>query len=1201
MKKGVYLSYQEVKEFVHKLGLKNQNEWREYCKSKNKPDNIPANPRGVYKNNGWISMGDFLGTGYVNNSERIYLSYKELKEIIHKLNLKSKTEWYDYCKSGDKPNNIPSNVNSVYKNKGWVDWGDFLGTGTIAPQKKEWVTYQEAKEFVSKLNLKNKEEWKEYVKSGNKPDNIPANPQGSYVNKSWISWGEFLGTGIIASYNRKYLSYEETKEFISKFSFKNRNEFNEYCKSKNKPDNIITTPDRAYKNKGWISWGEFLGTGYIANRNRKYLTYEEAKEFVMKLNLKSQTEWKEYAKSGNKLDNMPMHPNEVYENEGWKGWAHFLGYLGNGNVWNKNNIIAFLEENKEYLHTCSVPELLTIIESNGLYNYLTNEKIRRLQETKECSNEREQEVDEIINSVKEKTEEEFESNETELDDEIKEEENIILKKEEQEIILTPQEQTQDITIQESTDNEIRYLKALENESITASLDDERVEFLITNKINNLWYKILNKKLNIDTIRNHQTNNDYPTRIKETFLDEYDIVFNLDIPNDFIYDKEPLLMQKLIAYRLSVHKRYGNWSGVGAGKTIGAILAGHYINAKNTLIITFNSTIGHEDQRGWLNEIKLSTNNYKIYTKFDNYIKLDNNHNNYLVLNYETFQQNNSANYVIDLLENNIFDYIILDEVQSIKQRDNNDILSKRREVILGLISKIKELNPNYYLLAMSATPVINNLIEAKSLIELIKMEVLDDVQTRASIPNCIEMYRRLTNIGIRHKNIEDNILKNNKHTLIQIQANELFEEANQIPYDNTLEKEKLTIYNKLDAIKPFINTSNGKTIIYTHYVDGLDNIIHDYLSNLGFKVGVYTGNIISKKLRDDVLSDFINDKYDILLGSRPISTGVNGLQKISDRIIILSLPWTNAELEQLIGRVNRKGSLFKEVDVIIPLVEITNNDKIFNWDKNKYDLVTYKATIANAAVDGIIPDKLIPSKDKLLIDANDKLNEWLERLKQGDVLTVDRKELIVNLFPDITDENKRIIRINSELQEFNRLGKVTSSHNLNKKFNDNPSSWFNYHKLRREAMKDWNEIPYEVIAKKIKNKNHIVVDFGCGDNQMKKLIPNNKVISFDHIAFDDSVIPCDMADLSPYLENESVDVAVFSLSLWSPNYKDYINEAYRVLNFGGFIHIAEPLNNYQTNEEKNQLIKLITDVGFNITINPIHYSDKFIYISGIKL
>jgi superfamily II DNA or RNA helicase len=1192
-----YLSYQEAKEFVSKLGLKNQTEWKVYCMSGNKPYNIPNSVYAVYKkNNEWISWGDFLGTKSIAPQNRIYLSYEEAKEFVSKLKLKNAEDWFIYSKSGNKSDNIPANPSSVYKNKGWISWSDFLNKGFKDSKNRPYLLYEEAKEFVSKLNLKNQEEWKTYTKSGKKPDNIPANPSYSYRNKDWISWSDFLNNK-----NKKggWLSYEEAKEFVSKLVLKNKGEWKTYTKSGKKPYNIPNHPDEVYKN--WINWGDFLGTGLKNSKNKTFLTYEKAREFVMELNLKSNVEWNGYRISGNKPDEIPSDPYSKYENDGWKGWAHFLGYLGNGNAWNQNNIIAFLEENKEYLHTCSVPELLTIIESNGLYNYLTNEKIRRLQETKECSKEREQEVDEIINSVKEKTEEEFESNEIVLDDEIKEEENIILKKEEQEIILTPQEQTQDITIEESTDNEIRYLKALENESITASLDDERVEFLVTNKINNLWYKILNKKLNVDTIRNHQTNNDYPTRIKQTFLDEYDIVSNLEIPKDFIYDKEPLLMQKLIAYRLNVNKRYGNWSGVGAGKTIGAILAGHYVNAKNTLIITFNSTIGHEDQRGWLNEIKLSTNNYKIYTKFDSYVKLDNNYNNYLVLNYETFQQNNSANYVIDLLENNIFDYVILDEVQSIKQRDNNDILSKRREVILGLISKIKELNPNYYLLAMSATPVINNLIEAKSLIELIKMEVLDDVQTRASIPNCIEMYRRLTNIGIRHKNIEDNILKNNKHTLIEIQANELFEEANQIPYDNTLEKEKLTIYNKLDAIKPFLNTSNGKSIIYTHYVEGLDNIIYDYLSNLGFKVGVYTGNIISKKLRDDVLSDFINDKYDILLGSRPISTGVNGLQKISDRIIILSLPWTNAELEQLIGRVNRKGSLFKEVDVIIPLVEITNNDKIFNWDKNKYDLVTYKATIANAAVDGIIPDKLIPSKDKLLIDANDKLNEWLDRLKQGNILTVDRKELSVNLFPDITDEHKRIIRINSELQEFNRLGKVTSSHNLNKKFNDNPSSWFYYHKLRREAMKDWSEIPYEVIAKKIKNKNHIVVDFGCGDNQMKNLIPNNKVISFDHIAFDDSVIACDMADLSSHLENESVDVAVFSLSLWSPNYKDYIHEAFRVLNFGGFIHIAEPLNNYQTEDEKNQLINLITDVGFNITINPIHYSDKFIYISGIKI
>ena len=67
-----------------------------------------------------------------------------------------------------------------------------------------------------------------------------------------------------------------------------------------------------YEDKGWISWGEFLGTGYVANQNRKYLTYEEAREIVMELNLKSQTEWFQYCKSGNKPDNIPFNPQNFY-------------------------------------------------------------------------------------------------------------------------------------------------------------------------------------------------------------------------------------------------------------------------------------------------------------------------------------------------------------------------------------------------------------------------------------------------------------------------------------------------------------------------------------------------------------------------------------------------------------------------------------------------------------------------------------------------------------------------------------------------------------------------------------------------------------------------------------------------------------------------------------------------------------------------
>jgi len=44
-----YRSYKEAREFVRKLNLKNTYEWKEYCKSGNKPDDIPAAPWDVYK------------------------------------------------------------------------------------------------------------------------------------------------------------------------------------------------------------------------------------------------------------------------------------------------------------------------------------------------------------------------------------------------------------------------------------------------------------------------------------------------------------------------------------------------------------------------------------------------------------------------------------------------------------------------------------------------------------------------------------------------------------------------------------------------------------------------------------------------------------------------------------------------------------------------------------------------------------------------------------------------------------------------------------------------------------------------------------------------------------------------------------------------------------------------------------------------
>jgi hypothetical protein len=64
-----------------------------------------------------------------------FLPFKEAREFIHKLGLSKQKEWYEYCKSKGKPENIPSNASHVYR-KEWKGWGDWLGTGYITSKTR---------------------------------------------------------------------------------------------------------------------------------------------------------------------------------------------------------------------------------------------------------------------------------------------------------------------------------------------------------------------------------------------------------------------------------------------------------------------------------------------------------------------------------------------------------------------------------------------------------------------------------------------------------------------------------------------------------------------------------------------------------------------------------------------------------------------------------------------------------------------------------------------------------------------------------------------------------------------------------------------------------------------------------------------------------------------------------------------------------
>ena len=76
-----------------------------------------------------------------------------------------------------------------------------------------WRSYKDAKKFVHSLNLKSKNEWAEYTKSKNKPKDIPTAARTVYKkDEMWESWGDWLGTGTIATYNIQYRSFGEARK-----------------------------------------------------------------------------------------------------------------------------------------------------------------------------------------------------------------------------------------------------------------------------------------------------------------------------------------------------------------------------------------------------------------------------------------------------------------------------------------------------------------------------------------------------------------------------------------------------------------------------------------------------------------------------------------------------------------------------------------------------------------------------------------------------------------------------------------------------------------------------------------------------------------------------------------------------------------------------------------------------------------------------
>ncbi|MFC1745908.1 zinc-ribbon domain-containing protein, partial [Candidatus Riflebacteria bacterium] len=839
--------------------------------------------------------------------------------------------------------------------------------------------------------------------------------------------------------------------------------------------------------------------------------------------------------------------------------------------WTVDNIRHFVKELFPHLKTFDPAELYLIFQQQGLLNISGKSKgfVKALgtgrfplEEIEKFIDERTSLVDDYIRDASSNLEE------------IQAEE---IKQDDDKIDLVADEDLPDIEPDFPVVETKDVLSSLEA-PVVVNADEEAVKFLIASAKAKIWKHALKDEKTALKQATSYNGDDYSEAVKTTFLNEYREAKKIEIPEDYHFVLEgkpvlPNLMQRWVTSKIKEKRFLGNWSGTGAGKTLSAVLASRLINSNLTVICCPNSVVDI-----WKKAIK----EYFYGTEISQKVfapEWKQQKARYLILNYEMFQQPYSESEIYKFLEREKVDFIVIDEIHFAKKRHREN-MSHRRKMVSSFIQGAREKNDELYVLGMSATPVINNLVEGKSMVELVTGLMHDDLETKDTVPNAMRLHQKLATLGIRWMPEYDIECK---EETIPVDCHDYLGEIRELgDKSHPILLEKILTRARIPTILEHIEP---KTLIYTYYIQDIGAYLYDQLTSHGWQVGFFTGDDKSG------LREFIEGNTDILIGTSAIGTGMDGLQHVCKKIILNVLPWTHAEYEQLKGRIYRQGQFEKKIEIIIPQTYAIVNNERWSWCESKWKRIQYKKSIADAAVDGVVPEGHLRSPAQAYRDNM----AWLRRLEKGEHKVLERKVIPYDLEPPTEKIQKKRLARYGDFSKINQRWNNTGSSKTNQRLINNPEEWFHYHQMYREAREKWTIVPFQEMIKWAERRsNYIIGDFGCGEAHLATALKGkHEVYSFDHIALNDSVMACDIANTP--LEDEALDVALFNLSLMGANITDYILEAWRTLKIDGQLFIWEATSRFK---DKDGFIKCLNELGFeNIEVKDTW---KFTRISGIK-
>ncbi|MBS1904880.1 MAG: IS66 family transposase [Bacteroidetes bacterium] len=241
-----FLPFAQARLYVHRLHFERKREWMQWVQSGKRPPFIPYNPHLTYRGEGWKGWQDWIGFEF--------LPFAKARVYVRSRKIKTMREYDKWSKSGKRPRNIPADPAQIYKNTGWVDINDWLGTKS---RKKMRLSYEEAKKYMRSTNVRTQHQFFKWRKTGKRPDTIPSDPVKTYPE--FEGWGAFLGTGRIANQRKRYWDYDLAKSFFRILNVDSRKHFHALCLDGRIPPEIPRNPEAYYRKKGtWKGYRDFL-------------------------------------------------------------------------------------------------------------------------------------------------------------------------------------------------------------------------------------------------------------------------------------------------------------------------------------------------------------------------------------------------------------------------------------------------------------------------------------------------------------------------------------------------------------------------------------------------------------------------------------------------------------------------------------------------------------------------------------------------------------------------------------------------------------------------------------------------------------------------------------------------------------------------------------------------------------------------------